>query len=346
MSRFSLPYARLRLEVQVTSPLRLPEYAGSMLRGAFGGALRRLACMTRQPECTGCGLLRTCPYAVLFETAPPPEGHVLQRFSEVPKPYVIEPPAWGARLMSPGQTFSFGLVLFGRALAQTPLAFLAWQRALARGIGPGDGRGRLLRVVHEAQDGERLVLDVGQGIAEEVRADEPPEAGPLPESVSLRFDTPLRLQENGHALGAERVDARRLLMALARRASLLAEFHGGGAPGLDFTALAAHAATLAESRQLTWQDWTRYSSRQQQKMQLGGLVGSWTLSGDLAPFWPLLQLGEFLHVGKEAAFGLGRYQLQPPIRQTSPAPAEKPANPSCKPLMMKGETEPAIQTKP
>jgi CRISPR/Cas system endoribonuclease Cas6 (RAMP superfamily) len=45
-------------------------------------------------------------------------------------------------------------------------------------------------------------------------------------------------------------------------------------------------------------------------MVLGGAVGSWTLAGDLAPFWPLLYLGQWLHVGKSATFGLGRYRLK------------------------------------
>jgi CRISPR/Cas system endoribonuclease Cas6 (RAMP superfamily) len=31
--------------------------------------------------------------------------------------------------------------------------------------------------------------------------------------------------------------------------------------------------------------------------------------GDLGPFLPLLRLGELLHVGKHATFGLGRYEV-------------------------------------
>jgi hypothetical protein len=42
-------------------------------------------------------------------------------------------------------------------------------------------------------------------------------------------------------------------------------------------------------------------------MTLGGLVGEWTLKGDLSPFIPYLFLGQWLHVGKNAVFGLGKY---------------------------------------
>ena len=44
-------------------------------------------------------------------------------------------------------------------------------------------------------------------------------------------------------------------------------------------------------------------------MQLGGCIGHLTLRGELAPFSAALRLGEWLHVGKEASFGLGHYRL-------------------------------------
>ena len=45
-------------------------------------------------------------------------------------------------------------------------------------------------------------------------------------------------------------------------------------------------------------------------MQLGGLLGSVHLHGDLAPFAQLLHQGQWLHIGKNASFGLGGYRLQ------------------------------------
>ncbi|MBK7847400.1 MAG: CRISPR system precrRNA processing endoribonuclease RAMP protein Cas6 [Zoogloea sp.] len=42
----------------------------------------------------------------------------------------------------------------------------------------------------------------------------------------------------------------------------------------------------------------------------GGVIGSWRLTGEIAPFIPFLYLGQWLHVGKEATFGLGGYRLE------------------------------------
>ncbi len=44
-------------------------------------------------------------------------------------------------------------------------------------------------------------------------------------------------------------------------------------------------------------------------MKFGGLLGSISYEGDLAPFMPYLALGEWLHVGGKTSFGLGRYRI-------------------------------------
>ena len=60
---------------------------------------------------------------------------------------------------------------------------------------------------------------------------------------------------------------------------------------------------------LRWYDWQRYSNRQQQSMHLGGAIGDWHL-GDLAPEHArALHIGQWLHLGKNTTFGLGRYTL-------------------------------------
>ena len=307
-----MPLARYRLEWCIDTPLQLPDYAGSALRGAMGHALRAAACVTKMPDCGGCAMVSTCPYAVIFESRPPQDGHALQKFSHVPHPYVIEPPPWGQRTYAPGESLSFHLVLAGRALAHLPLLLWAIGRAFAKGIGAGDGRATLKRVVHVGTS-DTLVLAGPKAALQPHNMAQPPlpaawsEAG---KSVQLRFDTPLRLQKNGRPLRADELSARDLLMHLVRRVALIHEFHGPEPMALDFSALAQQASLVEGHKQLRWLDWSRYSSRQQQKMSLGGVVGRWTLHGDLRAFLPFLHLGQWLHVGKETTFGLGGYQVE------------------------------------
>ncbi len=304
-----LPLARYRLHWRALTPIHLPDYAGSMLRGAFGHALRRVACLTREPECGGCPLLDTCAYSAIF--APPPRTHSLQHFSQAPAPYLIEPPPWGARTLPAGAAWHFDIVLCGRSLKELPLITLAFRQALQRGIGPGDGRSELVQIDHEAAPERYLAIHTaGDGHFAAHATASPSFGGHEIDQITLTLLTPLRLQDNGRALPPARLNAPTLLMAAVRRASLMAELHGVGAPGWDFPRLRQLADAIADDKHLEWKDWTRRSARQRQAMTLGGVVGTWTLRGDLAPFLPALHLGQWLHLGKETVFGLGHYRLE------------------------------------
>jgi len=302
----TFPVSRIRLTARAIDSIRLPDHAGSQLRGAFGAAFRLLACLTRQKTCADCPIAATCPYHRVFETAPPPAGHRLQRFSQVPHPYIIEPPPWGARTLYTGDTFQFHMVLVGQARHLLPLIVAAWQRALRHGLGKSAGTAELIAVHDEAS--EQLVFG-GEGgrtlpLTGEVQIP------PGQSSATLEILTPLRLQNNSRPLGPDTLTPRPLLTALVRRLALLAEFHTDVPWAPDFATLAEKAGEAAGEAQLHWRDWTRYSSRQRQEMSLGGVVGTWRLDNLAPSLWPALWLGQWLHAGKNATFGLGRYRLE------------------------------------
>lgn len=106
------------------------------MRGAFGRALRKICYITKQKDCKACPLYRTCPYTAIFETSAPIE-HRVQKFSQVPNGYIIEPPKWGERLYQQGEILQFELVLFGRLLHQLPLITFAFTRAFEYQVGKG-----------------------------------------------------------------------------------------------------------------------------------------------------------------------------------------------------------------
>ncbi|HEY7302183.1 MAG TPA: CRISPR system precrRNA processing endoribonuclease RAMP protein Cas6 [Xanthobacteraceae bacterium] len=340
----ALPVARYRFTFRMRDPLRLPEFAGSLIRGQFGASLRATACMTGAPVCPGCPLYRTCPYPAIFET-PAPETHSLQRFSQVPNPYVIEPPPLGRRFVAAGETVSFHVVLIGRALGQLPLIAYAFQRAFERGVGKLRARGCIEDIAFvgaglkpaptncaikrpngpspfEARPAEEAGLaPQGDGCGQSVWDSERSRLAPheptltVPRfsgvgAITLKITTPLRLQSQGHPVPQEKLRPRMLFTALLRRASLLLELHAGLPPvGAQASRLAAAAERLTDERSLQWKDWTRFSSRQKHAMTLGGVVGEWRLSGDLEELLPWFWLGQWLHVGKETTMGMGKYSI-------------------------------------
>ncbi|MCF8208809.1 MAG: CRISPR system precrRNA processing endoribonuclease RAMP protein Cas6 [Rhodoferax sp.] len=328
----ALPIARYRFTARAQQPFSLPDYAGSLLRGQFGAALRNVACMTRQPTCPGCPLLQTCPYTRIFEAPPPPKGsHALQDFSQIPNPYVIEPPTPGARVLGAGDDFSFNLVLVGHARDQLALVVFALQRALQQGLTRQRVPVDLLQVDWvDAQGQAHPIWNMARPVLSEhpdkLASKYPGIAAPAPtgatatdgtqaqQAITLQFHTPLRLQHQGKPLGVGQLTPRALVAAVARRTALLMEFHAGQSGWGDAAKHITHLSeNLTDTRKLQWFDWTRYSSRQQQEMTLGGVLGSWTLQGDAATIdhiRPWLWLGQWLHVGKNATMGLGGYTLE------------------------------------
>ncbi|MGQ9921964.1 MAG: CRISPR system precrRNA processing endoribonuclease RAMP protein Cas6, partial [Desulfobacca sp.] len=109
----------------------------------------------------------------------------------------------------------------------------------------------------------------------------------------------------------ERLEFHHLIRNLLRRLASLAYFHCGLDPEVFPFQEAIRTAEQVQSTlsQLQWLDWERYSSRQQTRMLMGGLVGTIQFRQVPPLFLSLLRTGEHLHVGKMASFGLGRYEL-------------------------------------
>lgn len=303
------PLARYRLECVIERRVDLPEYAGSMLRGAFGHALKHVVCVTGAPRCEPCPLFRTCQYPGWFETPPPPSARRV--YSSIPHPFVIEPPALGARTCTVGERLEFGMVAVGPALAQVRPALLAWRRALESGLGAAQGRARLERVWLEG-DTEPVFEAVGGRWREHGAGLALPASQAAPASAAIKFDTPVRVKRGGRILGADELVAADVLFALLRRAADVADMLLGQAPAWDFAALKRASSQIGGASALRWMALTRYSSRQGRDVPLDGVIGKMVLEGDLRPFWPLLYLGQWLHLGGKATFGLGRYRLVAP----------------------------------
>ncbi|MCR4401691.1 MAG: CRISPR system precrRNA processing endoribonuclease RAMP protein Cas6 [Firmicutes bacterium] len=141
-----LRIARYEFILEAVDNLFLPPYKGSTFRGGFGTAFRNIACSTRRTDCRDCMLKHACPYAYVFETAPPDGSEALTKFEHVPHPFVLEPPLTERREFAPGDELPVGLVLIGRGIEFLPYFIVAFQEFGRMGIGRGRGRFRLKSV--------------------------------------------------------------------------------------------------------------------------------------------------------------------------------------------------------
>jgi hypothetical protein len=295
---------RITTTIEATQSVAWPHFAGSTLRGAFGRAFRQAACITGQDKCDGCPLRNSCAYGIVFDPAAPAQP-LHPSFRDGMPRYIVQPPALGACQMPTGQTQNFDLLLLPGTQAHHGLIKHTLLSAVERELfAPG-----LFKLL-ATQSSQIHVLSAN--------TETPEQPNQANAHITLRWLTPLRLQHQGKPVfKAQQLDAHSLVRALLRRqlqwqqiSSEKPEASPQKPSGLE---VLGHAqACILDTRNLQWHDIQRHSGSQNQKLPLGGLIGSATLSGPSAALHmllPLLQLGEQLHIGKETVMGLGRYRL-------------------------------------
>ncbi len=305
--------------LRVEEPLTLPAEKGSVLRGGFGLTFKRTVCVyPKLPPCDDCGLRYNCAYPMVFEPSPPPDTAVLRKQSDIPTPFVLEPPQDGETRYAVGDTLCFRLVLIGQAIQLLPYFVVVFQRLGETGLGSERGHYSLQDVAfYHPTEKRQTVLLQGERLATDARAyavDFATVVAPLatltPTMLTLDFQTPTRIKYAERFIN-EAPPFHVLIRTLLRRVSSLSYFHGGQRWETDYRGWIEQAEGIAIAQTAVhWTDWERYSTRQQQRMNLGGIVGRVTYAGDLAPFLPLLRLGELVHVGKGTVFGNGQYRLR------------------------------------
>jgi CRISPR/Cas system endoribonuclease Cas6 (RAMP superfamily) len=291
---------RITVTIEATQTVAWPHYSGSTLRGAFGRALRRTACLTGQDKCAGCPLRSSCAYGVVFDPAAPAQPLHPSFRDGLPR-FVVQPPALGACQLPAGQSQKFNLL------------FLP---------GTDTHHGLIEHILRSAVEKELFQPGLFKLLNTQVSQDPVPpnatqhpasaSAPPTTDHITLRWLTPLRLQRLGKPVfKPQQLDAEALVRALLLRQLQWCQLSGQSVPDPQ-AQLAAASACTADTSLMQWHDMQRYSHTQKDKLPQGGLVGKITLKGPpnaLQSLLPLLQLGEQLHIGKSTVMGLGRLRL-------------------------------------
>jgi hypothetical protein len=242
------------------------------------------------------------------------EHRELVRGAAPPSPYAVEPPSLGTQLIARGERLSVGLVLFGQALLELPLFVQALRRAFSQeGVGHDGRRGRaeLEDVLREDGAREVSVWEHRKSCTFPWSSELVVPAFPAVRSARLNLLTPLCVKHRGDILRPTHIRAHPFLTVLTERATVLFALHAGMRDLVpDAIRLTLQAAKLDEQRTLRPFRTKWYSASQRRVIRLEGVVGEWTLRGDLTELAPWLWLGQWLHVGKSTAMGLGRYQLE------------------------------------
>lgn len=332
--------AKFVFDFRAEEPGYLPGYKGGLLRGGFGYAFRSVACHHSREDCMGCGDRDNCAYSYIFETSPEKSEDSSYGYSDVSRPFVVEPGDTEKRDYRRGDPLQFGLVLIGRAIEYLPYFIFCFDELGRRGMGRSRTRFRLAAICGFDFHNEQW-LPVYDPLSRSLSDNIPVahadsfwpvgaegDAGGSRDILTLEFLTPTRIKYRGKYITD--LEFHVIIRNLLRRISMLILFHcHDGVSGHaqndkavkpfytnpDFEAYVNELITEAKmvdvrDWDLKWQDWERYSTRKNINIKLGGFMGHATYIGPLEKFMPIIALGEQIHIGKGTTFGLGKYTIR------------------------------------
>lgn len=295
-------FSILSFSLKGEEKFRLPVFWGTTVRGGFGYSFKKTVCFSKQKiDCQTCILEEKCPYSLIFE------GRVKKekwKIKETPKPFVIEIPF----PFKSSENLNFNLILIGNATDFFPYFFLAFSNLGEMGIGKR-------RVKYEIEKIEQIYYERKMIYHQGNKYIEKIEPYPLKldenwegKEITLNFQTPLRIKYGGRYIAV--LEFQYLIKSLIRRIKMLSYFWCDIEEFPDFTSLIEESEKVKIKKcELKWVDFERYSTRQNQKMKLGGIIGKIEYSGEIKKFFPLLKLGQYIHIGKNTTFGFGKYQI-------------------------------------
>lgn len=296
----SLGILRTELKIVFDHPVELPVWAEESLRSVFGYALKKVACVTELPTCENCPFLSRCAFPTLFPSAT--AGNLPDSVPYILNVSVANPTAKvGAATVY--------LTIMEKSRIHFASVLTAFEMAGKLGLGKSR--------VEFALDCVRVERELGSGRFEEwsgqsllhtpkVQIPSSPEG-----NICVALHTPIRIKRAGRLVGPEAFGFPDLVQGIRQRFRNLSvdNFPVPALPNpRDFKVM--NGVTV----QLTWREYSRYSSRQNRVLKAGGVIGEITLeepgrTATWESFWPVLWAAQWVHVGRSTSMGFGRIRV-------------------------------------
>jgi len=255
-------------------------------------------------------LRSSCVYAYVFEGLATEDRIIMRLYPYVPQPFVIVTDLREPSEIKENDQWKFGLRLFGHAIDHFPYIVYSLMELGRSGLGREKIRFAVERIT-EFGSSEPL-YEAGGNHLSKLRA---PNIDldcdtSWDRSITVDFLTPVRLRVGGKEVSS--INFSDLTRAAIRRLNILTHFYGN-----EEYKNAYDAADLVEKSTAVKTKWDethrfelcRFSTRQNRKMILDGLVGSMAFAGEMREFRHLLSLLPVTHLGKATSFGFGRISI-------------------------------------
>jgi hypothetical protein len=301
---FSKLLFTLRLNADFPDP-----YALFGIREKFMHAFRTTVCRN-DGNCEMCGANKECPYHITFSQALADDKDAVRRHQKPPLPFVFDLP----RLPSPpnkGYEIKIGLALAGSSINYVAHYVAAVKTLFSMGSVGRKVSGKIIRVESQGCSDVRncIMKDDGNVSIDNVATISGRDLLEIntldPGRIKLTLLTPMRVIREGVPI--REFCCSNFLRSLLRRISSLTYYYYNCGHDYDYKRLAGASSMIeVAENNFHWFDQQKSNGTE----RLSGIVGSGYLEGRLEEFQIFLLLGEYFHVGKGAAFGLGRYRIE------------------------------------
>lgn len=309
-----IDYTRYEIELKFLTQGVISAFFNNTLRGGFGYFLKKTLCLSGKDKCSDCILFDTCPYVYIFETHPPKNSKVLKKSSNICQPFVFYTHhKYGEKIQADllNNNITLYLTLFGRGIELFPYFIFALKRLGEEGL----GREKIIfsvekifnraqnSFIYEKSDGDKIKPCVIEKIAVPITCETGKDT-----NVEVCLLSPTRIQKSGSVLA--KPDSEIFIKTLLRRIYNIALFHCSVDIPWDYRDIIQKLSKiriLTDNTETVWTD--RYSTRQNQRITMKGIIGNFTLGSFPSSMLPLLEAGEILHVGKNTGFGFGKYKI-------------------------------------
>ena len=271
-----LTYSKIDILIKSQKP---QYFIGSMLRGAFGYALKKVTCINPAFTCSDCFATSNCLFYEFYE-----EKNIYHKYR------------FDFNLDS--DIFEFSFYLFEDSASKLPYILSAFEKLfLEYGLGKDRKKVEEFYIFLNAQE---IYKNKKFSLPKEYKQNF--EITSFQKDVKLSFKTPLRLKKDNKFLGAKEFKLEYLLNSIYQRYLKLTN--------QKQTKLPFEPTYEVVEKNLRWKQLTRYSNRQKTKMNMDGLIGDIELKNIDEKNYKLLKLGEIIGAGKQTVMGLGKIEIK------------------------------------
>lgn len=297
-----LQFLPLSFSIRFNKQVEHPVPPMFVIRSLIGANLREISCIARKKTCSECEHNMTCIFASVFDTIHDKKNPIYQGRERAPHPFIISSNSWN---MDSSNKLEFTILLFGNAVEYAPYVY----GAIERGQHKGFGRNRVQYKIESLHSRNISLLDSDGNLhfqnkylvwksSGNYRKETRTEA-----KVLIKLLSPLRFKHQGAFQDV--ISTQSLFACFHRRMSIICALYGSfhEPPNLDSRISKTSDSTF-------WKDYVHFSSRQRQKMMLGGVMGEIVLEGMFSDYEiDLLSFCELFHAGKNTSFGFGKISV-------------------------------------